>query len=85
MFILAALILTAISCVLDAMMTVNEADHKPVAAGSYAAGANVAGMAVTAIGADTLITHGAAQALLLGAALLVVNGVATGVTIWRSK
>lgn len=84
--LLLAITAMAIADVFDAMQTVYEARGNGIVAGVLCAVNNALTLGVGALGADTLITHGIGQALVLGVAVLATTFVATVVgTKWASK
>lgn len=84
--LLLAISAMAVADVFDAMQTVYESRGDGIIAGALCAVNNALTLGVGAIGADTLITHGVGQALVLGAAVLVTTFIATALgTKWASK
>lgn len=81
--LVAALVAMATSDVLDAFSTVAESRDRPWLAGLFVAGDNTLALGVGIIGADTLIEHGLAPALMLGVCVLIVTFFATALaTRW---
>lgn len=83
---LIAVVAMAIADVFDAMQTVCEARGSAVVAGALCAVNNALTLGVGAVGADTLITHGVGQALVLGLLVLITTFVSTALaTAWAAK
>ena len=72
-----AMVAMAVSDVLDALMTIAEANGQSMRAGALAAGDNTLGMAVAIVGADTFIEHGLVSALILGVLVFITTWIAT--------
>lgn len=87
MFIIfVAILAMAASDWFDACSTVAEARGKSRLAGRLTAADNTLALFVGVVGADTLITHGWQEALIMGVLVFVVTDITTDLaTKWASK